>query len=281
MLRRHALVAALGIWAALVVAGCSSSGPTARPASGQDDLLGHVHGLGVDPADGALYVASHMGVFRRGEEGELARVADRWQDTMAFTVVGPGHFLASGHPDLREDLPPHLGLIESTDAAKTWDALSLQGSADFHALDVSGDFIYGFDAAAGALLNTDNGRRWRVMDRTPIADIAADPSDTDLLLATTSQGELLAYEVFAGTATPLEGAPPLTFLDWADGDSVVGATASGEMYLSPDRGQTWQRLPSVAGDVQALDAGPDSWHVATTHGIYRSSDGGRSWRSLT
>jgi len=26
------------------------------------------------------------------------------------------NFLASGHPDRREDLPPHLGLIESTDA---------------------------------------------------------------------------------------------------------------------------------------------------------------------
>jgi hypothetical protein len=33
---------------------------------------------------------------------------------MGFTIVGPNRFLGSGHPDLRDDLPPLLGLIEST-----------------------------------------------------------------------------------------------------------------------------------------------------------------------
>ena len=60
-------------------------------------------------------------MFRIDEHGTATRIADRWQDTMAFTVTvtGAGTFLGSGHPDLREDLPPHLGLIESTDAGET------------------------------------------------------------------------------------------------------------------------------------------------------------------
>ena len=114
----------------------------------------HVHGLGVNPADGALYVATHTGLFRaaRGER-RAKRVADRYQDTMGFTVTGPDRFLGSGHPDGREDLPPFLGLIQSSDAGRTWEPVSLLGKRDFHVLEAAGERIYGygsaFDSAAG------------------------------------------------------------------------------------------------------------------------------------
>ncbi|KRF11463.1 hypothetical protein ASG90_17120 [Nocardioides sp. Soil797] len=73
--------------------------------------MGHIHGLGVDPADGTLYAATHFGVMPIEDDGSTTRIADGWQDTMAFTIIGPNHFVGSGHPDLREDLPPHLGRI--------------------------------------------------------------------------------------------------------------------------------------------------------------------------
>ncbi len=116
-------LSAAALVATSTVAGCApSSSPGPGAGSGDEAAqvaLGHVHGVGVDPGDGALYVASHLGVFRVGEGGSPERVADRWQDTMGFAVVGPGHFLGSGHPDLREGLPTSLGLIESTDGAET------------------------------------------------------------------------------------------------------------------------------------------------------------------
>lgn len=277
---RRALGVATSLVATVVLVGCSSETAKSSSSTDQDELLGHVHGLGTDPADGTLYVASHMGVFRRQDDGRLERVADRWQDTMAFTVVGPGHFIASGHPDLREDLPPQLGLIESTDAAETWRSLSLHGRADFHALDVSSDLIYGYESANGALLKTLNGRRWRVIGRGPLADIAADPSDSSRLLATTPRGQLLAYDVPPGTSESVEGAPPLYLIDWVEGDSVVGVSTAGELLLSRDSGRSWQPLPRVAGEPQALNAEPNSWHIATTHGIYKSTDDGRTWENL-
>lgn len=94
----------------------------------------HVHGLGIDPADGSLFIASHTGRFRVGKDSRKAvRVEDRYQDTMGFSIVGPNRFLGSGHPDAREqELPPLLGLIESTDAGRTWQPISLLGEADFH-----------------------------------------------------------------------------------------------------------------------------------------------------
>ena len=90
----------------------------AAPLQPADSGPVHVHGLGVDPADGALFIATHTGLWR-SPKGELTarRVTDNRQDTMGFSVVGPASFLGSGHPDLREavakQLPPHLGLIAS------------------------------------------------------------------------------------------------------------------------------------------------------------------------
>jgi len=75
----------------------------------------HVHGLGINPADGALFVATHTGLFRvRSGESKATRVGDSFQDTMGFTVVRESQFLGSGHPDRRTDLPSRLGLIASS-----------------------------------------------------------------------------------------------------------------------------------------------------------------------
>ena len=119
----------------------------------------HVHALGVDPADRSLFIATHTGLYRlEGDEQRAERVGDRYQDTMGFTVAGPNHFFGSGHPDLRDDLPPLLGLIESRDAGATWTPTSLLGKVDFHALRVRGRLLVGYDATSGqVLISRDRG----------------------------------------------------------------------------------------------------------------------------
>ena len=108
MRRTHLTRAVAAAALTLLAAGCAEDRATDAPTGG-DTEVGHIHGLGIDPADDSLYVATHFGLFHVAEAGRATRVADRWQDTMAFTVVGPHHFLASGHPDLREDLPHTWG----------------------------------------------------------------------------------------------------------------------------------------------------------------------------
>ena len=63
----------------------------------------HVHGLGINPADRSLFIATHTGMYRarRGQQ-EAKRVTNRYQDTQGFTIVGPNRFLGSGHPDINE-----------------------------------------------------------------------------------------------------------------------------------------------------------------------------------
>ena len=282
-MRRRSVRIPVMLLAAVALTACSSqsSSEVANSTGADLDGMGHVHGLGVDPADGALYIATHMGVFREQEEG-FTRVADRWQDTMAFTVVGPRHFLASGHPDLAEkDLPSHLGLIESTDAAETWQPVSLQGASDFHALDTSGDRIVGYDSVTGALATTTDRQRWQVVDQDVYSDVAVDPRNSDRVLATTPKGQVLEYDARRMSSRPAQAqTPPLLLLDWVEEGQVVGATAGGEIHASADGGATWSPVSSVDGTLHALDAVPGAWHVATSDGVFRSTDQGGAWHRV-
>ena len=79
-------------------------------ATQPDAELVHVHGLGYDLRRKILYVATHTGMFELADGAAKAtRIGDKHQDTMGFTLIKPNLFLGSGHPDTREELPPHLG----------------------------------------------------------------------------------------------------------------------------------------------------------------------------
>ena len=176
---------------AVAVAGCGDQAGPDRPAAAiSDPGPVHVHGLGVDPADGALFVATHTGLFRAAAgEQRAQRVAGRQQVTMGFAVVGPGRFLGSGHPDLSEKLPPFLGLIESHDAGHTWKPVSLLGKVDFHVLEANGPRIYGYGSDFKTreprfLTSSDAGRRWERLDEPePLISLAIDPCNARRLLA--------------------------------------------------------------------------------------------------
>ncbi len=254
-----------------------STAPAAAADADADAALEHVHGLGVDPADGTLYVASHFGVFRV-DDGKPERVADRWQDTMGFAVVGPGHFLGSGHPDLREDLPSSLGLIEATDGAETWEPVSMLGEADLHAIEPVGDRIYAYDSHTGALIVTTDRTDWHTITTQPLFDLAADPDDPTTVYATTDKGVLIA---FADEDKPVrvEGAPVLTSIDWQPDGPLVGVAPDGTVHTS-EGARAWREVGALDGVAVALDASPGRWHAATGTGVYESTDGGGSWTQV-
>lgn len=271
-----ATVTALAFAAVTLVACSSQDPPQGGATQGTDaNALGHVHGLGVDPGDGTLYVASHLGVFRV-ENGKPERVANRWQDTMGFAIVGPGHFLGSGHPDLTEGLPSSLGLIESTDSAETWDSVSLSGEADFHAIEAVGDYIYAFDSHTGALLVTTDRTNWDTIVKQPLLDLAANPADPETIYATTDRGDLVRSTGQA-ELMPVDGAPTLTDIDWQPDGPLVGIAPDGTVMVSANGETEWQEAGTLDGHAEALDAAPGRWHAATATGVYESTDGGSTW----
>ncbi|GAA1580128.1 hypothetical protein GCM10009789_37370 [Kribbella sancticallisti] len=247
-------------------------------ADGGDPGVAHVHGLGIDPADSTLYAATHFGVFRIPASGPATRIADRYQDTMGFTVVGPRHFLGSGHPDERENKPGRLGLIESTDAGQTWRALSLEGEADFHALKAAHGQVYGFDSGTARFMVTTDRRTWQTRSITPMIDFAVSPAGPDTILATTQEYGLARSTDGGRSFAPVKDAPPVVVLAWQAPDVLYGVTITGAVMASHDAGGSWQQQGSLDGRPEALVAeSKDKIYAATESGIYASTDGGRTF----
>jgi uncharacterized protein (DUF305 family) len=246
------------------------------------DLV-HVHGLAVVEGD-VLLIATHHGLFRQDDpEAEPRPVGKTRHDLMGFTVSAPDRYLASGHPDPRgvrdDDLPPHLGLIESRDRGETWTSVSLLAEADFHVLRAAGDRIYGFDSTRGRLLaSADGGRSWE--ERTTpgqLFDLVADPEDVDHLVATGERGFHRSRD--GGRSWAREGGE-VGLLAWhADGPLyLVGPGGAVASYTATG---AWRQEGQAAGQPTAfLAAGPRELFLALDGGrIVHSLDGGRSWSS--
>jgi hypothetical protein len=225
-------------------------------------------------------IATHSGLFRAApDSAEAERVGDRRQDTMGFTVVGPNRFLGSGHPDLRDDLPPLLGLIRSEDAGRTWKPVSLLGKADFHVLRTAGTRIYGVNATDGQLLvSDDGGRNWAARSpATALVDIAAAPGDPDHVVAAGEEGLFVSQD--AGRSWRPLSPRRVGLLAWLRRDALYLVDGSGRVHVSGDAGKEWRRVGDVGGSPAALASHGRELYVALhDNAVKISSDGGRNWR---
>ncbi|WP_411720178.1 WD40/YVTN/BNR-like repeat-containing protein [Mycetocola sp.] len=281
--------------ASALLSGCAGTSQAASFGS-----FGHVHAIEMDVQAGVLYVASHHGVwevavpdsaggFPQHGSVEPRQVADRAQDTMGFTITADGAMFASGHPDPAEypDFnPPNLGLIRSTDGAETWDHISLQEEADFHALeavalDDSKFRIYGYDSTAGMLrISDDTGESWRVGADLDAFDLASTVGEPGVLYATTPTG--LQRSVDAGmTFAPFHPESTLALIEpLASG--LVGVDSAGKIWHQV--GDSLTKGGSVNGQFDAFGAfenGDDTWLlISDESGIGVSKDWGETWTNV-
>jgi hypothetical protein len=264
----------LAMSAVAILAGCGNG----NDEGDKQVALGHVHGLGVNPADGKLYAASHYGLFRVSGDAAPEKIAGRTQDFMGFTIVGPDNFLASGHPGPDDSgQPPHLGLIETSDGGQTWTLVSLSGEADFHAMDAKHDTVYGYDSQSGQLMTSTDRHNWDRQSTSGIADIAVAPEMPDEIIATTRDGPSSSTDG-GRTFAILASAPILSLVDWPDGDRLLGVAPNGTVYVSTDRGANWTRRGQVSGNPQAITTGGETdIYIATEDAIHRSSDDGATF----
>lgn len=278
-----------GVLAVVAVAGASgylTNGDAGPPGSASDPGLVHVHGLGVNPPDGRLYAATHTGLFRVEGGGRATRIADRYQDTMGFTVAGPDRFLASGHPDLRdgdlrvEGKRPLLGLIESDDAGRTWQPRSLLGDADLHTIVAMGDLLVAYDSTNQRVLASSDGQRWDTRGTVALLDLAVDPQDTDRLVGVAPDGSLQASGDGGRSWTADTDAPGgLAVLRWGR-DGLWAGGRDGTLHRRA-RGGVWTAVKRFDGVVEAIAVEDATLYVAAENeGILRSTDAGSTWTVL-
>jgi photosystem II stability/assembly factor-like uncharacterized protein len=278
-------------WAILVLAGAllSACGETRDqpqpPASSGDPGVIHVHGLGRNPADGALFIATHTGLFRLGaSDRSPQRVADLYQDTMGFTVVGRDHFLGSGHPGSIENDPPFLGLIESRNAGTTWRPISLRGDVDFHVLEAQGKTVYGFGSdwetrAVRFLRSDDRGRTWtRLTPPEELLALAIDPQDPGVSVALGEQRGWLSRD---GGASWRQLPIPGGMVTWSREQGLIAVDLEGIIRSAGEPAANWTEVGRVPGPPAALEAVGDEL-LAATHDsqVLSSLDGGQSWTEL-
>jgi hypothetical protein len=271
---------------ALLVLGCGETNdqPSAPATSGDPGVI-HIHGLGRNPADDALFIATHTGLFRLGSNDRSAeRVAGLYQDTMGFTVVGPDHFLGSGHPGSIENDPPFLGLIESRNGGRKWRPISLRGDVDFHVLEAQGKTVYGFGSdwdtrEARFLRSDDAGRTWtRLAPPEGLLGLAIDPQDSRISVAL---GEQRGWVSRDGGASwrPLD--IPGGMVTWTRELGLVAVDLGGVVRSASEPTGEWNEVGRLPGTPAALEGVGDELLAASHEArVVSSRDGGQTWRDL-
>lgn len=239
----------------------------------------HVHGVAIDPGDDRVHLATHDGLFRYDDAGPV-RVGPVI-DLMGFTVAGPDHFYASGHPGPGTDLTDPVGLIESVDGGATWTQVSRAGESDFHALSASAAGVVGYD---GTIRTSPDGRAWATLDPPvePFA-LAASP-DGVVVVAAAESGPIRSTDAGV-TWAPVSGALRLQVVDWAEDQTVIGVSPGGVVAVSEDAGATWTEHASTGGPPQAVGASTTAQGslrvlVVTTEEVLDSTDGGTTFAAL-
>ncbi len=241
--------------------------------------LTHVHGLGINPKDGALYIATHTGLFRAAKgQTKATRVGESEQDVMGFSVMGPNRFLGSGHPGALQSGPANLGLIRSDDGGESWDSVSLLGESDFHVLRSEEPMVYGFDASSSRfLVSADGGRNWEERD-TPgeMLDLAIDPSDSSRVVASTERGLVASGDRARSWRVLHDG--PLALLTWVRPKALYRVDGAGRVARSADAGQSWEQMGSVKAQPAAFASAGSDLYIALPDGtVKRSVDDGKTW----
>lgn len=291
-MKKNGIVLAAGAAVtAVALAGCASASPveSSESAPSAGSIFEGVHGLGIDSSEDLL-VASHSGIYRVDAAGELSGPLGGVPfDAMGFTVAGDQYFV-SGHPSPESSAfaGPHLGLIASADAGESWTSVSLEGTADFHALAVSQKDpaqVYGVASDGSPLLaSSDGGATWSEGASVQAYSLVADPNTAARLFATTPEGMLVSED--AGQSfSPLADSPLLYLLAAATDvpGALVGVDVEGVVWMRAAEGEPWTDRGTVEGTALAIAVGSSGERIALIddRGLVESFDGGESWTVLT
>ncbi|MCK6580841.1 MAG: glycosyl hydrolase [Anaerolineae bacterium] len=179
----------------------------------------HIHGLGFSSDGSRLLVPAHIGLLVY-ENNQWSQPDLPAHDYMGFSPIDSG-FFSSGHPDLRTDYEPLLGLIKSEDGGRTITTLIFEGESDFHLLAAGyrNHAVYVINQSpnsqlgVGMFYTLDEGQTWQQsqaagLESSPI-QIAVHPDELGTVAVATEDGLWLSTD-YGNTFTPVFTSEPVT-----------------------------------------------------------------------
>lgn len=186
----------------------------------------------------------------------------------------------TGERDIRGDISPGDGVYKTTDGGKTWTGIGLKETQTISRIVVSPTdpntiyvaalgHVYGDSPARGVYKTTDGGKSWRLVlpgfPKAGAVDLAMDPHDPNVLLATTWEAWRTPYYLNSGGS-------------------------GSRLFRSADGGETWTDISRNPGlpkgvlgkiGVSISPVNPKRyWAIveAEDGGIFRSDDAGATWQ---
>jgi photosystem II stability/assembly factor-like uncharacterized protein len=271
------VVAALAVAIGALIAQRADE-PSASSARGLPQTR-DFHSLIVSSGDpNRILLGTHQGVYRSTDGGRAWRLEGLSGNDAMNLARNSSTLWAAGHDVL----------AKSVDGGRTWSAVEPRGlpSLDVHAFAVDrprGE-LYAAVAAKGIYRSSDGGKSFRLVSRDPGASVTA--------LAVTADGQLLAADTTHGLLESRDGAKWRGILRTQlaglaahpHRPRLILATGPG-ILLSTNGGRSWRQ-------VLKLDrgAGPVAWApnvpgtgdvVGFDRTLYRTRDGGVTWRAVT
>lgn len=255
----------------------------------------HMHGLGFSADGSSLYVPAHIGlmVYSNG----------RWtspdvpkHDYMGYASVDDG-FYSSGHPDLRTDFEPLLGLVKSEDEGRTLNVLAFEGESDFHVMAAGyrNHTVYVINPspnsrlATGMYYSLDDGVTWDQsqasgVNGSPI-QLAVHPSEAATVALVTETGLYISND-YGNTFTHTGEATPVSAVAFApDGETLLsGYRNLSALNLSSDE-TTILQTPSLGEDdaIAYIAVNPTTSEIAFAtfnRNIFLSQGNRQSWQQI-
>ncbi len=255
---------------------------------------GRVLAVAGDPANKLVfYFGSTGGGIWKTEDGGInwRNVSDPFVHTgsVGALAVAPSNpsvvYAGMGEACVRGDASYGDGVYKSTDAGKSWTHVGLEATRSIARVRVhpkNPDLVYvaalgdpwGPSAERGVFRSKDGGRTWKTVlfrsEKTGAVDLVMDPSNPNILYA--SMLELQRFPWGLRSAGPGTG-----------------------LFKTTDGGDTWAELTNRPGlpdglkgriGITLAPSRPERvWALIDAEpgkkGIYRSEDGGQTWRHLT
>ncbi|MBT2756841.1 hypothetical protein J7E71_12865 [Mesobacillus foraminis] len=167
--------------------------------------IDHVHGVGYAGNGNVLFFATHDGL-KVYENGQWYKTKEENNDYMGFSATEDG-FYTSGHPGMDSNLPNPLGIKKSSDFGETLQPVALEGETDFHTMGVgySNEVIFALNPERNSIMETnqyyrseDGGQSWKMVKANglegEIMSVAVHPTNPNLLAAAGSEGIYLSQD---------------------------------------------------------------------------------------